>query len=129
MNKHVQFKKDGEHKGYIHKGLYTAIKDLEPIYGKEVYKSLGKILKHKHGEGKYHIDSIGELPDHDVDKEEIMEVLSSLINEMPEVKKKGPKKVKIIPSPEILVEPMVEEPKTGATKKPVTVGIQKWRMS
>jgi hypothetical protein len=131
MNKHIQLKKDGEHKGYVHKGLYSALKDLEPIYGKEVYKSLGKIVKHKHGEGKYNIGDV-DIPENDIDSSEILEVLSSLVNNLPEVKKKGTKKVKEI-EPSVVVtsenEPSVKVEGTGVMKKQPIVGIQKWKIS
>jgi len=51
MLTHVPITRDGEHLGYLHKDLNNAIRDLEPKFGKEIYKTLGNIIRHKHGAG------------------------------------------------------------------------------
>lgn len=117
---HLSISKDGEHVGYVHKDFYNSLKDLEPIFGKEVYKTLSKIVKHKHGDGSFSVNN-ESLPDNSIDNEEVLEVLSSLVNKAPDSKKKKIMKTKSTSPP-----PLKEETTGLSPQKEKTPGIQKW---
>lgn len=124
------FDKDGKHLGLMHKGLFSALKDVENKYGNEIYKTISTLIKNKHEGGSviHHGKKKISLPDDKVSNEEIIEIISSLISH--EGKHEGG---------ELLEEPIIvksEKPlekvkkKTGSSEEQtVNNGIQKWKIS
>lgn len=93
---HIKIMKDSKHAGYMNKSLHNALKDLEPIFGEEIINNtMDKLVRNIHGDGEIIMNN-RKVGNGEVSSEELLEIMSGLVNKNEEKKKKigGSKKVK-----------------------------------